>query len=246
MIPALDWLHAGPVAAAAFLASAVEAVEAATIVLAAGVTRGWRSALGGAAAALAALAALVLAFGAALAAVPIAALQLAVGSLLLLFGMRWLRKAILRQAGVIDRRDEVQIYARERRALAGQGSTAPWDPAALLASFKAVLLEGIEVIVIVIGVGAGGGRLLPASAGAVAACVAVSLVALALHRPLTRVPENALKLTVGVMVSSFGLFWFGEGIGVDWLLGDATILVLIAVLLAAAFCGVWLARKAAR
>jgi uncharacterized membrane protein len=241
----LNLIHAGPPLATAFFASAVEAVEAVTVVLAAGVVRGWRSALIGALGALGALVVIVALFGSAIASVPIAALQVVVGVLLLLFGIRWLRKAMLRSAGVIDLRDEEALYAKERQALGASGAVARsrWDTIAALTSFKAVLLEGVEVIVIVIGIGAAGGTLLPAAAGAVGACVAVAIAAALLNRPLARVPENTLKFAVGIMVSAFGLFWFGEGIGIHWPGGDAALLVLMAVLLAAASIGVKVARR---
>jgi uncharacterized membrane protein len=241
----IDWIHAGTPMATAFLASTVEAVEAATVVLAAGVVRGWRSALSGAMAALAVLVLIVAVFGQAIAAIPIGVLQVVVGTLLLLFGIRWLRKAMLRAAGVIDLRDEEVLYRREREALGASGSAdrARWHPIAALTSFKAVLLEGVEVIVIVIGIGAAGNTLVPATIGAVAACFAVAAAAALLNRPLSRVPENALKYAVGIMVSAFGLFWFGEGIGVQWPYGDATILVLMAILLAASAAGVRMARR---
>jgi len=240
----IDLVHAGPPMATAFFASAVEAVEAVTIVLAAGAVRGWRSSLSGAMAALLALALIVAIFGTAIAAVPIATLQTIVGALLLLFGIRWLRKAMLRSAGVIDVRDEEALYARERQALGGSGQIAKnrWDAIAALTAFKAVLLEGIEVVVIVIGIGAAGNMLVPATLGAIGACVAVALAALSLQRPLSRVPENSLKFVVGIMVSSFGLFWFGEGIGLHWPYGDATIPVLMAVFFAASSIGIRAAR----
>jgi uncharacterized membrane protein len=240
-----DLIHAGPAMATAFFASSVEAVEAVTVVLAAGVVRGWRSSLSGAVAALAVLAAIVAVFGTAIASIPIGLLQLVVGILLLLFGIRWLRKAMLRSAGVIDLRDEDALYARETRALHGASGVARggWDTIAALTSFKAVLLEGVEVIVIVIGLGAAGNTLLPATLGALAACVAVAVAAAVLNRPLSRVPENTLKFVVGIMVSAFGLFWFGEGIGLPWPYGDATILMLMALLLAASMGGVRMARR---
>jgi uncharacterized membrane protein len=241
----IDLIHAGAPMATAFLASSVEAVEAVTVVLAAGLVRGWRSSLSGAMAALAVLAAIVAVFGAAVAAIPIATLQLVVGTLLLLFGIRWLRKAMLRSAGVIDLRDEKALYARERQALGAKGIVArdEWDTIAALTSFKAVLLEGVEVIVIVIGIGAAGNMLVPATVGAIAACVAVAVAAAVLNRPLSRVPENTLKFAVGIMVSAFGLFWFGEGIGIHWPYGDAMIPALMAVLLAASSVGVRVARR---
>jgi len=237
-------VQAGPVAATSFFASSVEAVEALTIVLAAGIVRGWRSALIGVAAALLLLVAIVAAFGKAIAEVPIQYLQVAVGTLLLLFGIRWLRKAMLRYAGTIDLRDEAANFIRERGALAAATGASPrWDAVAFLASFKAVLLEGIEVVVIVIGLGATGNRMLPASLGAVAACLIVVLAGVLLRSPLSRVPENTLKFVVGVMVSAFGLFWFGEGIGVHWPYGDFAIVGLMALLLVASAVGVTIARR---
>jgi uncharacterized membrane protein len=241
----IDLIHAGPPMATAFFASTVEAVEAMTVVLAAGVVRGWRSSLSGAMAALAVLVVIVAVFGSAIAAVPVAVLQLVVGTLLLLFGIRWLRKAMLRSAGVISLRDEDALYVQEQQALGASGDIARhrWDTFAAITSFKAVLLEGVEVIVIVIGIGAAGNTLVPAAIGAIGACVAVAVAAALLNRPLSRVPENTLKFAVGIMVSAFGLFWFGEGIGVHWPYGDTAILGLMAVLLAASSAGVRLARR---
>jgi uncharacterized membrane protein len=241
----IDWVHGGSVVATSFFASSVEAVEALTIVLAAGIVRGWRSALIGVAAALILLAGIVAAFGRAIASVPIQYLQVVVGTLLALFGIRWLRKAMLRYAGVIELRDEAANFIKETATL-GVGTGAArsgWDSVAFLASFKAVLLEGTEVVIIVIGLGATGNGMLPASLGAVTACLIVVLAGLLLRSPLSRVPENTLKFVVGVMVSAFGLFWFGEGIGVLWPYGDFAILGLMAMLLAASAVGVATARR---
>jgi uncharacterized membrane protein len=229
----LDWIHAGPSITAAFVGSTVEVVEAMTIVLAVGTVRGWRSALLGAAGGLAALGAIVLLFGPAIAQIPIAILQVVVGALLLLFGMRWLRKAILRYGGLITLHDEDAAFAHETQQMrdASPHQGRAWDPIAVATSFKAVMLEGIEVVVIVLGVGAVGGMLVPASIGALAACVLVTIVGAMLHRPLSRVPENALKFTVGILITAFGMFWFGEGIGIAWPYHDAAILGLAALLL---------------
>jgi len=231
----LDWIHAGPSMTAAFVASTVEVVEAMTIVLAVGTVRGWRSALLGAISGLASLAIMVLLFGPAIAQIPLAMLQVVVGALLLLFGMRWLRKAILRYGGFIALHDEDAAFARETQQMRGIAAREgrAWDPIAVATTFKAVMLEGIEVVVIVLGVGAVGGMLAPASIGALAACVLVTIVAFLLRRPLSLVPENALKFTVGVLISAFGLFWFGEGIGISWPYRDAAILGLAALLLVA-------------
>jgi uncharacterized membrane protein len=228
-----NWAHIGPVMTAAFLASLVEAVEALTIVLAVATVRGWRSAGFGATAGLFSLALIVLALGPLLDRVPLHLLQLAIGVLLLLFGMRWLRKAILRSAGVIPLHDEAMAFAAETADLRGRASRqlAGLDWLAALTSFKAVLLEGLEVAFIVIAASAGGG-LLAASAGALAACLLVAGAGLVVHRPLARVPENTLKFAVGVMLSAFGIFWTGEGLGVAWPGADLAIVVFAGLFLA--------------
>jgi uncharacterized membrane protein len=242
----INWIQGGPSMAAAFLGSSVEAVEAMTIVLAAGIVRGWHAALFGTAAGLLSLAAIIAIFGPAIAAVPIELMQLVVGTLLLLFGIRWLRKALLRYAGVIDLHDEDAAYAAETRALSTGMSVSrkKWDPIAIITAYKAIVLEGVEVAVIVIGVGAVGNMLVPASIGALAACLLVVIAGAVLHRPLSRVPENALKFVVGVMMSAFGLFWFGEGIGLQWPYADAAILGLMAILFAASSVAIKLIRRA--
>ncbi|MBN9254264.1 MULTISPECIES: COG4280 domain-containing protein [unclassified Mesorhizobium] len=220
---------------AAFLASFVEVVEAFTIVLAVGVTRSWRPALTGTALALVVLAALVLAFGPLLALVPIATLQFVVGVLLILFGMRWLRKAILRSVGVIALHDEDAAFSKETAELNRQASDKRADYLAGLAAFKAVLLEGVEVVFIVIAVGAAHGQTGYASLGALAALILVTLIGLVVHRPLARVPENALKFVVGLMLTSFGIFWTGEGIGAEWPGADLALLAIFAVIALASF-----------
>ena len=236
-----SWAHAGPAITAAFLASLVEAVEALTIVLAVAAVRGWRQAGLGAIAGLLTLALIVIALGPLLDQIPIHLLQLAIGVLLLLFGMRWLRKAILRSAGVIPLHDEVKAYAAETAELheRARRQETRLDWLAGLTSFKAVLLEGLEVVFIVIAVSAGRGLLVPASAGAMAACLLIAGVGLIVHRPLARVPENTLKFAVGVMLAAFGVFWTGEGLGVAWPGADLAIVVL-----AASFLGVGLAAAA--
>lgn len=220
---------------AAFLASFVEVVEAFTIVLAVGVTRSWRPALTGTALALVVLAALVLAFGPLLALVPIATLQFVVGVLLILFGMRWLRKAILRSVGVIALHDEDAAFSKETAELNRQASDKRADYLAGLAAFKAVLLEGVEVVFIVIAVGAAHGQTGYASLGALAALILVTLIGLVVHRPLARVPENALKFMVGLMLTSFGIFWTGEGIGAEWPGADLALPAIFAVIALASF-----------
>ncbi len=229
----------------AFLASLVEAVEALTIVLAVATVRGWRPAGLGAFAGLLVLALIVVALGPLLDQVPLHLLQLAIGILLLLFGMRWLRKAILRSAGVIPLHDEAATFATETAELREQArrNEARLDWLAGLASFKAVLLEGLEVVFIVIALSAGRGMLLPASAGAVAACLLVAGVGFAVHRPLARVPENTLKFAVGVMLSAFGVFWTGEGLGVAWPGADLAIVGFAALFLAVGFASVAFLRR---
>ena len=226
---------------AAFLGSFVEFVEALTIVLAVGTVRGWRSAMIGAGAGVVVLLVLVAAVGPALTAIPLVALQLVVGVLLLLFGMRWLRKAILRAAGLIPLHDEAANFTAETARLRGHALHAGGvDTIAAITTFKAVVLEGVEVVFIVVGVGAGGGLLGPASLGAAVAGVVVVGAGFVLHRPLARVPENTLKLAVGTLISAFGIFWVGEGLGVAWPGGDLAIPGLVLALLATA----WLAVRA--
>jgi len=226
-------LHFGSAITATFLASLVEAVEALTIVLAVATVRGWRPAGFGALSGLAVLALIVIALGPVLSLIPLQVLQLAIGVLLLLFGMRWLRKAILRAAGYIPLHDEAAAFASETAELQDQARRheARLDWLAGLASFKAVLLEGLEVVFIVIAVSAGRGSLVPVSAAAFAACALVALAGLVVHRPLARVPENTLKFAVGVLLSAFGLFWTGEGLGVNWPGDDLAILGFIALFL---------------
>jgi uncharacterized membrane protein len=227
----------------AFLASAVEMVEALTIILAVGLTRGWRSALVGAAAGLVVLAVVVAALGPALIRiVPLAALQIVVGALLLIFGLQWLRKAILRASGRKAKHDEEFIFQREVAVL----SEAPIDRAAIdwtgfTVAFKGMFLEGLEVAFIVLTFGLQAGRFGPSVVGALAAFVVVALIGLAIHRPLTRAPENGIKFAVGIALTTFGTFWAGEGIGVAWPAGDATLLVLAVVYALIAFALVaWL------
>jgi uncharacterized membrane protein len=211
-------------------ASAVEAVEAVTIVLALGATRGWRSPLLGAGAAVGALAILVAVLGPALATIPIDSLRLVVGSLLLIFGLQWLRKAILRASGFKAIHDEDRVYAEEvAHALAAGAPGRRIDGYAFTVSFKSVLLEGLEIAFIVLTLGASHGSTALAAAGALVAVAGVVTVAAAVRRPLSRVPENRLAFAVGVMLSAFGLFWATEGVGVDWPGGDAAILGLVIV-----------------
>ena len=239
----MTWTAAAPAIATAFLSSLVEAVEALTIVLAVASVRGWRPAVMGALAGIALLVALVLALGPLLDRIPLHLLQLVIGVLLLLFGMRWLRKAILRAAGVIPLHDEAEAFATETEALRDQARRheARLNWLAGLASFKAVMLEGLEVVFIVIAVGAGRGLLGAASLGALAACLVV--IGFPVHRPLARVPENTLKFAVGVMLSAFGVFWTGEGLGIPWPGDDFAIPAFGALFLMVALTAIALRRR---
>jgi uncharacterized membrane protein len=230
---------------AAFLGSLVEAVEALTIVLAVATVRGWRPAGLGAFSGLILLVVIVVVFGPLLEFVPLYLLQLTIGILLLLFGMRWLRKAILRSAGIIPLHDEAKTFSTETAELREQARRheARLDWIAGLASFKAVLLEGLEVVFIVIALGAGRGLLGPASVGALAACLLVAGVGIVVRRPLARVPENTLKFAVGVMLSAFGIFWTGEGLGVPWPGSDFAIVVFIAMFLVVGLAAVEVVRR---
>jgi Ca2+/H+ antiporter, TMEM165/GDT1 family len=236
--------HAGSAMIAAFLASLVEAVEALTVVLAVAVVRGWRPAGLGACAGLALLAVIVAAFGPLLRYVPLHVLQFAIGVLLLLFGMRWLRKAILRAAGIIALHDEASTFSRETAELQEQARRqARLDWLAGSASFKAVLVEGLEVVFIVIAVSAGGALLVPVSIAALAACLLIAAIGLLVHRPLARVPENTLKFVVGVMLSAFGVFWIGEGLGVAWPGADLAIIAFVVLFLTTAIGAVALLKS---
>jgi len=244
----IGWAHMGTSIVASFLASLVECVEALTVVLAVGSVRGWRSALIGSATAIAVLLVIIAALGNALTHIPLPIIQLVVGTLLLLFGLRWLRKAILRSAGIIPLHDEQAAFAKNSQAMRNLGSGhSTWDKVAFAAAFNITMLEGTEVVFIVIAIGAGRtGMLLPASLGAVAALIVVIALGLALHRPLARVPENTLKFTVGVLLSAFGTFWVGEGMHLAWPGADWSILALIAAYLAIALTMVPLCRNQAQ
>jgi uncharacterized membrane protein len=220
-----------PTVLAAFLGSAVEFVEALTIVLAVGVVRGWRAALLGAGSGILALVLIVLlgaALNTSLTQIPLPLLQTVVGVLLLMFGLRWLRKAILRGAGILKLHDEDAAFAAEVESLRqGVSKAGGFDVVAFIAAFKGVFLEGLEVVFIVVALGANGELLEPAALGASLALVAVAIVGLALHRPLARVPENLLKFCVGALLSGFGAFWAGEGLGMTWVGGDWVLPLLI-------------------
>ncbi len=241
---AIDWTHAAPSMLAAFLASLVEFIEALTIVLAVGAVRGWRGALGGIGLALLVLLVLVAALGPALTRIPLDLVQLGLGTLLLLFGMRWLRKAILRAAGVIPLHDQGAAYAKQTAFLQAFGGIVHgWDRVAVSTAFKITMIEGIEVVFIVVAVGAaGGGLLVPASLGAVAALLVVVALGLLLHKPVAMIPENTLKFVVGVLLCAFGTFWVGEGMGLAWPGKDWSIPALNAGFLVAALVAVPLCR----
>ena len=212
-----------------FLASAVEAVEALTVVLAVGIVRGWRSTLAGVAAAVVVLAAIVAALGPALRHVPISSLRFVVGALLLAFGLQWLRKAVLRAGGSKPLHDESEAFASERKqaGAAANAARSRMDWYSFTVAFKSVLLEGLEVAFIVLGFGSAQGKLGLAAAAAAAAVAVVVAVGFVVRGPLARVPENTLKFVVGVLLTSFGIFWGGEGAGVAWPGSDLAILALV-------------------
>lgn len=214
----------------AALASGVEMVEATTIVLALGMSRGWRAPLLGTAASLGVLAVLTAALGPALERIPIDSLRLVVGTLVLLFGLQWLRKAILRAAGRLPKHDEDAAFAEELgRARAAGRERGSLDGYSFTLAFKSVLLEGLEVVFIVLTLGANQGSIPLAAVGAAAAVVVVGVAAVFVRHPLSRVPENALKFGVGVMLTAFGTFWAAEGAGVHWPGEDAALLALVAL-----------------
>jgi uncharacterized membrane protein len=230
---------------ASFLACAVEMVEALTIVLAVGVTRGWRSAIIGTGTALGALTVVVAALGPALAVLPIDSLRLVVGGVLLIFGLQWLRKAILRASGFKALHDEDAIFAEEQRAAARATSEirSGVDWYTFTVSFKGVFLEGLEVAFIVVTFGGAQHNVALAAVGAAAAALVVLVVGLAVHRPLSRVPENTMKYAVGVMLTTFGIFWAGEGAGVKWPGSDVSLVALLAYVLAASAALISLLRR---
>jgi uncharacterized membrane protein len=232
----------------AFLASGVEFVEALTIVLAAGLSRGWRSSLAGLGAATLVLAVVVVALGPALTAIPLNALRLVVGGLLLVFGLQWLRKAILRASGYKALHDEDAAFAQE---LAEARSAARVERAGLdwygfTLAFKGVLLEGLEVVFIVLTFGSAQGSISLAAAGAAGALVLVAAVGVAVRAPLARVPENTLKFAVGVMLTTFGIFWSTEGAGAHWPGDDASILGVLGFVVLSSFVLVRLLRRERR
>jgi uncharacterized membrane protein len=241
----VSWATAAPAITSAFLASLVEVVEAFTIVLAVSTIRGYRPAILGSLAGLVLLGLMVVVLGPMLNRVPLELLQIVIGVLLLLFGMRWLRTAILRAAGAVPLRDEQLKFDQATANLkddAGAHQTR-LDWLAGITAFKAVVLEGLEVVFIVIAIGSGRGLLIPASLGALAAFVLVLFAGIAVRRPLARVPENTLKFGVGLMLTAFGVFWTGEGLGVNWPGGDLAILGFVGVFLLIAVGAVAFARR---
>ena len=219
-------------AVSVFLACAVEAVEALTIVLAVGTTRSWRSALAGAGAAFIALVAITAVLGPRLTSLPIDTLRLVVGGLLLVFGLQWLRKAILRGAGLKSTHDEEEIFREEAAAATSAGVLeGGLDGYSFTIAFKGVLLEGLEVVFIALTFGANQHRVGLAAVAASAAVLLVVALGIAIRAPLARVPENAMKFSVGVMLTSFGIFWGSEGAGARWPGGDAALLVIVGVAL---------------
>jgi uncharacterized membrane protein len=231
--------------ASAFLASAVEFVEALTIVLASGITRGWRSSLAGLGAATVALAAIVAGLGPALKLVPIDVLRLVVGGLLLAFGLQWLRKAILRASGYKALHDETAIFAEETAGArtAAREERAGLDWYGFTLSFKGVLLEGLEVAFIVLTFGSTQGSIGLAALGAGIALALVAAVGVLVRAPLARVPENTMKFAVGVMLTTFGIFWSAEGAGAHWPGDDASLPGVLAFVVALAFASVSLLRR---
>ena len=223
-------MNALPLILTVFVACVVEAVEALTIVLAAGLTREWKSTFQGMAAALVVLAAITAVVGPAISYLPLTALRLIVGALLAIFGLQWLRKAVLRATGYKALHDEASAYLREVTAAkeaARESRRGVSDWYAFTLSFKGVLLEGLEVVFIVITFGDNQHNVLAASIGAVAAIIVVVVGGIAVRAPLTKVPENWMKFSVGVMLTSFGTFWGAEGAGVAWPGNDAALLVLV-------------------
>jgi uncharacterized membrane protein len=230
-----------------FLACSVEAVEALTIVLAVGTARSWSAALSGALAAVLALAVAAAAVGPALASLPLNLLRTIVGVLLLLFGLQWLRKAVLRSAGLKAKHDELQTYDAQTAAARAAGTTRPGlDGYAFTTAFKGVLLEGVEVVVIVLTLGASRHDVGLAAAAAALAVLTVIAAGAAVRAPLARVPENTMKFAVGVMLCSFGMFWTGEGAGAHWPGTDASLLAIVPAVLLISLATVRALRSSAR
>ena len=236
--------HAVSALLASGAASLVECIEALTVILAVAAARGWRPALTGSLAALAVLLVLVAALGPALRHLPLAPLRLGLGVLLLLFGARWLRKATRRAAGIIPLRDEAAAFERVRRRAGSDPAAGGWHGGAIATTFQATAVEGLEVVFIVLAVGSGGtGLWYPAVAGAGLALVMVALIGAALHRPITRVPENTLKQLAGALLCGFGAFWTGEGAGLAWPGGEFAMPVMAAACLLASMAAARIMRR---
>ena len=243
-------MNALPLILTVFVACAVEAIEALTIVLAAGITREWKSTFQGMAVALVVLAIITAAVGPAITYLPLTALRLVIGALLAIFGLQWLRKAVLRATGYKALHDEASAYLREVSAAetaTRESKRGVSDWYAFTLAFKGVLLEGLEVVFIVITFGASQKNIGAAVIGAAAAIVVITITGIAVRAPLTKVPENWMKFAVGIMLTSFGTFWGAEGAGVAWPGNDAALLVLVPVVaLVSAGYVFWLrSRKAA-
>jgi len=229
----MNWISFSSVTITSFLASLVEFIEALTIILAVGTTRSWRAALQGALAGVIALILLVSFFGNSIQRIPLHWMQLGIGSLVALFGLKWLKKATLRSAGRIPLHNEELEYSKQVEKLQAS-KVSPLiigevDLIGVATTFKAVLLEGVEVVFIVVTAGNISGHLTLACVGAMAAFVLVTIVGVFLHRPLSRVPENTLKRAVGILLSSLGVFWVGEGLGYEWPQSDFSIVFLALV-----------------
>jgi uncharacterized membrane protein len=227
---------------AVFLASAVEMVEALTIVLAVGHTQSWRSALEGTVVAVVTLGLLVAVLGPALAHVPLVGLRLVVGGVLLIFGLQWLRKAILRSAGLKDKHDEDAIYAATVAGLANTGASGQRNRVAFVVAFKGVFLEGLEVVIVVLTLGSTAHRLGAAALAALAAVVVVGIIGVIVARQLSKVPENAMKMSVGLLLVGYGTFFVGEGLRIRWPGGDIALLFLVAFYAATAWFFIYILR----
>jgi uncharacterized membrane protein len=242
-------VNALPLILTVFVACAVEAIEALTIVLAAGLTREWRSTFQGMAVALVVLAVVVAVLGPTITLLPLGVLRVVVGALLAIFGLQWLRKAVLRATGFKGLHDEAAAYEREATAARAAGAVSRGlvtDWYAFTLSFKGVLLEGLEVVFIVLTFGANQKNVGAAVIGAAAAIVVVAIVGVAVRAPLAKVPENGMKFCVGIMLTSFGTFWGAEGAGVRWPGNDAALLVLVPVVAVVALgCVGWLRQVSA-
>ncbi|HLG70793.1 MAG TPA: hypothetical protein VK009_10255 [Chloroflexota bacterium] len=224
---------------ASFLAACVECVEAFTVIMAVGITRGWRSSLLGALAALGVLTVVIAVFGLTLASrIPLPVLRGVIGAFVLVFGLNWLRKAILRYAGIKGLHDEGELFAEHVAELRDQTRVATFDWLGFTVSLKSTLLEGLEVAFIVITFGLSSGKVAESALGALAACLVVGAAGFGLRKPLEKVPENTMKFVVGVMLTTFGTFWAGEGLGVSWPGADLFVVALLVIYLAFSYVAV--------